>query len=259
MGNFLLRDVKPGCPGAEQSASDRAEYCSTLVAELQEPPGQDDPDWQEEDFIHALTRKLIEVIADGDELEHHCHRLALLASLVGVEVGLDKVNMLALRRGAYLHDIGKIGIPAAILLKRGPLDDREWRIMKKHPVIGERICRDVPSLRAVLPIIRSHHERWDGTGYPDGLRGEEIPWLARIIQVADIYDALTTKRPYKCAFAPERALEIIREERERGWRDSQLVDVLESLFPVFRTLPPDSASSFSLQALAEVVRYRRWT
>ncbi len=215
-------------------------------------------EWEEDRLIDGLTRKLIQMVADGDELESHGHRLALMASLLGVELGLNRADMLSLRRGAYLHDIGKIGIPSSILLKRGPLDDREWRIMQKHPAIGERICRDLPSLSGILPIIRSHHERWDGTGYPDGLRGETIPLLARITQIADIYDALTTQRPYKSAFLPEKALEIIQEEGQRGWRDPRLVMAIEDLFPVFKTLPPDNASSFSLQALSEVVRRRKW-
>lgn len=271
MGHSLHRTVVPDLGSAEQRGVHRN---ALLIPEalplltLATGPGESvirgnavpaDPDWQADDFIDALTRKLIEKVANGEQLESHCHRLALMASLLGVQLGLSPSDMLSLRRGAYLHDIGKIGIPPAILLKRGPLDKREWRIMKKHPAIGEHICRDLPSLRDVLPIIRSHHERWDGTGYPDGLRGEEIPLLARITQIADIYDALTTERPYKCAFAPEKALEIIQEEGERGWRDPSLVQCIQNLFPVFKTLPPENASSFSLQSLAEVVKQRKWS
>jgi putative two-component system response regulator len=175
-----------------------------------------DAEWQEAGYIEALGRRLIEMLADGHDLERHCRRLALLVSLLGVEMSLDKADLQSLRRGAYLHDIGKIGIPSSILLKRGPLDEDEWHIMRKHPLIGEQICRDLTSMKGVLPIIRSHQERWDGTGYPDGLRGEEIPLLARITQMADIYDALTTERPYKSAFTPEKALETIQEEGLRG-------------------------------------------
>jgi putative two-component system response regulator len=221
-------------------------------------PEHTQPEWLEDDYIDAMARKLIEQVADGQELESHCQRLALLVSLLGMEVGLSEAELRSLRRGAYLHDIGKIGIPASILLKRGPLDEREWRIMQKHPLIGEQICQELPSLLAILPIIRSHHERWDGSGYPDGLRGEEIPLLARITQIADIYDALTTERPYKRAFTPEEALAVIKAEGERGWRDPKLVKTIENMLPVFTALPPDCATTFSLQALEEVVRRRSW-
>jgi hypothetical protein len=213
---------------------------------------------QEFDYVNALAKKLIEVVANSDELESHCHRIALLASVLGVAVGINEEGIRSLRRGAYLHDIGKIGIPTSILLKKGPLDEREWRIMKKHPALGEHICRDVHILRGTLPIIRSHHERWDGTGYPDGLVGEEIPLLARITQLADIFDALTTERPYKPAYSPDKALQIIKEEEQLGWRDPKLVQIVEYLFPVFAALPPDIGTPFSLKALSEVVKRRTW-
>jgi putative nucleotidyltransferase with HDIG domain len=232
---------------------------SAISACLDRPDSLEaDPEWQEAGYIEALARRLIEILADGPDLEKHCHRLALLVSLLGVEMGLDTTDLQSLRRGAYLHDIGKIGIPSSILLKRGPLDEEEWCIMRKHPLIGEQICRDLPSMQGILPIIRSHHERWDGTGYPDGLREKEIPLLARITQMADIYDALTAERPYKSAFSPEKALETIREEGLRGWRDPNLVRIVENLFPIFKTLPPDGTSSLSLQALSGVVRRRSW-
>jgi putative two-component system response regulator len=119
-----------------------------------------------------------------------------MAATIGVAIGLDAQDVLALQRGGYLHDVGKVAIPDSVLFKPGPLTDEEWVIMKSHAERGERICRNVRSLAPVLPIIRNHHERWDGSGYPDGLRGEDIPLLARIIQLTDIYDALTTARPY---------------------------------------------------------------
>src|SRR5581483_6609541 len=110
-------------------------------------------------------------------------------------------------------------------LKVGPLNAEERQWMKTHTERGERICRGVRSLAPVLPIIRSHHERWDGTGYPDGLKGEQIPLLARILQVADIYDALTTARPYKKALTHAEAARLMLEEVERGWRDPELVSL----------------------------------
>lgn len=153
----------------------------------------------------------------------HCERLASYSIGLGQALGLPRQDLLALYRGGYLHDIGKISIPDVILFKRGLLTDDEWQTMRQHTIRGEEICRPMKSLAPVLPIIRSHHERWDGTGYPDGLAGEEIPLLARILQVADIYDALTTARPYKPAFSHQHAIEIMMEEARRGWRDPEVV------------------------------------
>ncbi len=144
---------------------------------------------------------------------------------------------MALYRGGFLHDIGKVGIPDSILFKRGLLSDAEWEIMRLHTVRGVEICRPMKTLAPVLPIIRSHHERWDGSGYPDGLRGEKIPLLARVLQVADIYDALTTARPYKPALSHQEAVEIMLDEARRGWRDPELV----SLFA--EVAQPDSPAS----------------
>jgi len=153
----------------------------------------------------------------------HCERLAAYSIALGQALGLPKQDQLALYRGGFLHDIGKIGIPDVILFKRGLLSDEEWQTMRLHTIRGEEICRPMKTLSPVLPIIRSHHERWDGSGYPDGMAGEEIPLLARILQVADIYDALTTARPYKPAFSHQHAIEIMMEEARRGWRDPELV------------------------------------
>src|SRR5579871_2727247 len=153
----------------------------------------------------------------------HCERLASLGIALAQALGLSWQDQLAIHRGGYLHDIGKIGVPDAILFKRGLLTDEEWQTMRLHTIRGEDICRPMKTLAPVLPIIRSHHERWDGSGYPDGLSGEDIPLLARILQVADIYDALTTTRPYKPAFSHQHAIEIMVEEARRGWRDPELV------------------------------------
>lgn len=156
--------------------------------------------------------------------EGHAERVAHYAVEIGRQLGLPKDRLRTLRLGGLLHDIGKIGIAEEILNKPGPLDDAEWVVMKRHPEIGDRICRPLQSLRDVLPIIRSHHERPDGSGYPDGLRGEAIPLEARIVCLADIYDALATSRSYKRAFSRERCVEIIREEAERGRLDPVVVE-----------------------------------
>jgi putative two-component system response regulator len=160
----------------------------------------------------------------------HCQRLAALSVALGEALGLPRHNLLALHRGGYLHDIGKISIPDAILFKKGRLTDEEWEVMRSHTLLGEQICLPMKSLAPVLPIIRSHHERWDGSGYPDGLRGEQIPLLARILQVVDIYDALTTARSYKPAYTHDQALAILDEEVRRGWRDPELVSIFPQVF-----------------------------
>lgn len=154
---------------------------------------------------------------------HHCQRLGSLCVVLGAALGLDDGSLQTLYRGGCLHDVGKVGVPDAILFKPGRLTEDEWVVMRCHATQGEAICRHLSSLAPVLPLIRHHHERWDGSGYPDGLRGEQIPYLARVLQVVDIYDALTNPRPYKPAFSAEEALRTLREETQRGWRDPDIV------------------------------------
>ncbi len=181
-------------------------------------------------LVDSLEQAETILFALAQSVEHrdrstgmHCERLAAYSLALGRALGLSKHDQVALHRGGYLHDIGKVGIPDAILFKRGLLTEQEWQVMRQHTVRGEEICRPMRSLGPVLPIIRSHHERWDGSGYPDGLQGEQIPLLARILQVADIYDALTTARPYKPAFSRSHAIQIMLEESRRGWRDPELI------------------------------------
>ena len=158
----------------------------------------------------------------------HCQRLAVASVMLGEALGLSKADLTALYRGGYLHDIGKIAVPDSILFKTTALTSEEWEIMRGHPVRGEEICRTMKSLWPVLPIIRNHHEHWDGSGYPDGLAGEDIPLLARILQVADIYDALTTERSYKSALSHQDAIAVMEDEVRRGWRDPELVSLFAS-------------------------------
>jgi putative two-component system response regulator len=172
----------------------------------------------------------------------HCQRLSVAAVMLGESLGLSKADLTALFRGGYLHDIGKISIPDAILFKQGLLTPEEWDVMRSHPARGEDICRAMKSLRPVLPIIRNHHERWDGSGYPDGLAGEEIPLNARILQVADIYDALITERPYKPALSIPEAFAVMEEEVKRGWRDPELVPLFIS---TIQTAPTSDLTSLA--------------
>jgi putative two-component system response regulator len=190
----------------------------------------------------ARTRSLLRLKQYTDELENaevvlfslalsieardpytrgHCERLAEMSVMLGQKLGLPDDQIKALRRGGIVHDIGKVVVPDAILLKPGPLSPGEIAVMRKHPVVGERICAPLKTLRLVLPIIRHHHEKRDGSGYPDGLSGEEIPLAARILQLADVYDALTTDRPYRTAVPSEVALGMMDEESRLGWWDHE--------------------------------------
>jgi putative two-component system response regulator len=178
------------------------------------------------DPAESILLALAQAVEQRDQqTAGHCERLAFISVALGMAMGLKRAELLSLYRGGYLHDIGKVGIPDSILFKPGKLTADEWVTMRSHPARGEEICRPLASLRPVLPIIRHHHERWDGSGYPDGLRGEQIPLLARIVQVADIYDALISPRPYKDPVTRKEALAIMREETERGWRDPEIVGV----------------------------------
>jgi putative two-component system response regulator len=154
---------------------------------------------------------------------NHCERLSHYAADLGQQIGLDSDSIVALKRGGYLHDLGKVSIPDEILKKGSGLTREEWEIMKQHPIIGESICQPLKSFRNVLPIIRHHHEHWDGSGYPDQLKHYSIPLLARILQVVDVYDALRTARPYKPALTHEEAQRTMMDEARKGLWDPELV------------------------------------
>ncbi|MGG6294042.1 HD domain-containing phosphohydrolase [Leptolyngbya sp. AN02str] len=154
----------------------------------------------------------------------HCERLVSLGKAFGEFLNLSRAEIRDLMWGGYLHDIGKVGIPDNVLLKMDRLSLEEWEVMRQHVKIGERICQPLRTMRGVLPIIRHHHERWDGSGYPDGLVGNDIPYLAQVFQMIDIFDALTHERPYKPALSAEESLRIMAEEAEKGWRNPELME-----------------------------------
>ncbi|MCU1383563.1 MAG: Two-component response regulator [Acidobacteria bacterium] len=167
----------------------------------------------------ALTIEARDRYTDG-----HCQRLSSYASDLGRHLGLGDDAITALIRGGSLHDIGKVGIPDSILLKPGRLTADEYAIMQQHAAIGDRLCGELRSLRYVRPIVRHHHERQDGSGYPDGLRGDAIPLFAQIMGIVDVFDALTTARPYKAALSIASAGQELLWEADRGWHRRDLVD-----------------------------------
>src|SRR3954468_1249208 len=162
-------------------------------------------------MVLALTIEARDPMTNG-----HCERLAHHAVLLGRTIGLPSEDLHALHRGGYLHDVGKVGIPDAVLLKPGPLTPTEFSLMQRHPEIGESLCAPLQSLRSVRPIIRCHHERLDGSGYPGRLKGDEVPLLAQIVGIVDVYDALTSRRPYRGALPAEMAARHLLREVEQG-------------------------------------------
>ncbi|MBI4459291.1 MAG: response regulator [Acidobacteria bacterium] len=183
----------------------------------------------------VLFTLALSIEAKDPYTEGHCERLSQYSVALANRLGLPKEQQEALRWAGIVHDIGKVAVSENILQKPGPLTPEERKIMEQHTVVGDRICAPLKSFQDVLPVIRHHHERMDGTGYPDGLKGDEIPLTARILTVVDIYDALTTDRPYHKALPREDAFRQMREEVKRGWWDGSLVDELEALL---RDSPP---------------------
>ena len=186
-----------------------------------------------ESVLFALARSI-----EGKDpyTEGHCERLSDYSAGLGQRIGLPPEQLTALRWGGIVHDIGKVAVPEAILLKPGPLSPEERAIMRRHPLVGERICSPLRSFRWVLPIIRNHHEKYDGSGYPDGLKGEQIPVTARVLQIGDVYDALHTERPYKRALSQDEAIGIMEQEVQQGWWDP-------NLFAQFRQMMAEGGES----------------
>jgi putative two-component system response regulator len=164
----------------------------------------------------AFMALALTVEARDPSTNGHCERLSEHAVLLGRTLGLPQADLHALDRGGYLHDVGKVGIPDAVLLKPGPLTATEFALMKRHPEIGDRVCAPLQSLRRVRPIILCHHERLDGSGYPAGLRGDEVPLLAQIVAIVDVYDALTSPRPYRPALSQDQAIQHLIADVQAG-------------------------------------------
>jgi putative nucleotidyltransferase with HDIG domain len=173
--------------------------------------------FEHEERVQRLYRETLASLSNALEAKdavtsQHTEEVVRLAVAVAAELDLDLRAVQSVELGAVLHDIGKVRVPEAILNKPGPLTDEEWEVMRTHPEVGEQILRPIQSLQAILPIVRHHHERWDGTGYPDGLAGQAIPLGARIVAVCDAYRAMTEDRPYRTGLSEAEA----RSELERG-------------------------------------------
>jgi putative two-component system response regulator len=184
----------------------------------------------EVESVDSFIGSLAQVVEARDAYtEGHCQRLATYAAALGTKLGLGERDVTTLRRGGYLHDVGKVAVPDGILMKRQGLSPEEFDIIKSHTVIGESLCGSLKSLAPVRAIVRHHHERLDGSGYPDGLRGDEIPLLAQIMGVVDAFDAMTTTRPYREAMTIDAACEELQADASFGKMSGELVNAFVDL------------------------------
>ncbi len=214
-----IRGIEAGADDFLSKPFDRVELAARVKSLVRQKRLNEDLDHAEQ-VLFSIARA---IESRDPNTGDHCERLVNLGKAFGEYLNLSRNQIRDLMWGGYLHDIGKVGIPDAVLLKKGSFTPEEWEIMKQHVLIGERICQPLRSMRGVIPIIRHHHERWDGSGYPDALKGNNIPYLAQVFQIIDIYDALTSERPYKKAFTPDEALTVMEEETAKGWRNPQLM------------------------------------
>jgi len=170
---------------------------------------------------------LLEILALRDlETQGHTYRVTGITVMLARKMGVREVDIDLIRQGAMLHDIGKIGIPDSILFKPGPLTEQEWAVMKQHPHYAYRILSRIEDLKPAFEIPLYHHEKWDGSGYPFGLKGDDIPFAARLFSVSDVFDALTSKRPYRPAWSRKRALAHIKARAGTSF-DPSIVPVFE--------------------------------
>jgi len=214
-----IRGIEVGADDFLSKPFDRVELVARVKSLVQQKRLNEDLDHAAQ-VLFSIARA---IESRDPNTGDHCERLVNLGQAFGEYLNLSRHQIRDLMWGGYLHDIGKVGIPDAVLLKTGKLTPEDWVIMKQHVLIGEKICQPLRSMQGVVPIIRHHHERWDGSGYPDGLKGDEIPYLAQVFQIIDIYDALTSERPYKRAYTPEEALCMMLDETEMGWRNPKLM------------------------------------
>ena len=215
-----IKGIQAGCDDFISKPIDRLELLARVHALGQVKRLNDDLDHAEA-VVLSLARA---VEAKDHTTGDHCDRLIRLNNAFGKHLGLEDKDISTLERASIVHDVGKIGVPDSILLKPGKLTEDEWEIMRQHPILGEEICHPLRSLADVCPIVRHHHEKFNGTGYPDGLIGESIPYLARVFQIIDAFDAMTSERPYKSAFSLEKTLKTLRDETSKGYWDPKLME-----------------------------------
>src|SRR2546428_3082327 len=234
-----IKGIKSGADGFLSKPFDQSELLAHVRSLLSLKAYTDELE-RAESVLFAVART---IEGKDPSTEEHCERLSAYSAQLGGRIGLADDQILALRRAGIVHDIGKVAVPDAILLKPSRLTPEEFRIVQEHPVVGERICAPLKSFRLLLPIIRHHHEKLNGSGYPDGLKGEEIPVTARVLQIVDVYDALTTQRPYKLALSRAEALEIMEEEVKKDWWDPHIFGEFKQLVtsPAWETLARGAA------------------
>jgi putative two-component system response regulator len=181
------------------------------------------------DSAASIIMTVTAMIEARESSPGHCYRMANYATALGRAIHLGDADLQALYRGAFLHDIGMLSIPDGILRKSGRLEPEEYDVIKSHPVIGDALCANLRTLHAVRPIVRHHHERLDGSGYPDGLKGDEVPLLAQIVSIVDLFEAITMGREYVAPRSAIEALQVLRHETEVGWRRPDLVEPFAAL------------------------------
>jgi putative two-component system response regulator len=215
-----LRGIEAGCDDFLSKPFDRIELRARVRSLARTKRLNENLDHAE--TVLATLARAVEA-KDGTTGDH-CDRLTRNGLAFGRFLGLNRPDLQALARAGVLHDIGKVGIPDAVLLKPAKLTSEEWIVMRRHPVIGAELLAPLRTMDRVVPIVRHHHERWDGGGYPDGLEGDRIPLLARVFQVLDAFDALTSVRPYKAALGSAEALEVLAAETAQGKWDPAIIE-----------------------------------
>jgi putative two-component system response regulator len=221
----LSEALTRGADGLVAKPFTQAELCEAVENAL-DRAGRSERDLRERLLAPTLTSALANAIEAREEgMRGHCERLTVLAMRLGLAFGLGEEEIETIRLGALLHDVGKIGIPDSVLLKPGPLTDEETELMRTHTIIGDNLLDPIDLLAAVRPIVRHHHERWDGLGYPDALQGVEIPFGARIMAVADAVEAMSAKRVYREPLAEPDIVRELERGRATQW-DPTITDVV---------------------------------